>query len=231
MKFLKSLTKTLKEIFSYAWYFTWCWACRFFCILFFQPTTFGLANIPSKGGFLLISNHQSFIDPMFNATPIHRQLCFAARDTLFEIPFFGRFVHTFNAIPIKRGQADLAAMKIFLEKLRDNFGLVLYPEGTRTSNGKIAKVKPGFCLLARRANVPVVPVVIDGGFECWPRHKKFYRPYKVYITYGKPLLPQTIVEMGDREFAEYLTKTLRDMQTQLRLKVGREPFDYQDNKK
>jgi len=230
MKSLKSLIKTAKKIISFAWYFTWCWACRFFCVLFFQPTSSGLVNIPKKGGFLLISNHQSFLDPMFNATPIHRQLCYVARDTLFEIPFFGRFVHSFNVIPIKRGQADIAAMKTFLEKLKDNFGLVLYPEGTRTSDGKIAEIKPGFCLLARRANVPIIPSVIDGGFESWPRHRKFYRPYKVYVTYGKPIPPQTIVEMGDREFAKHLTRILRGMQTELKLKVGRIPFNYEDDK-
>lgn len=226
MRFLKSLIKKTERTLSYIWYSIWCWACRFFCILFFQPRTFNPTYIPEKGGFLLISNHQSFLDPMFNATPIHRQLCYVARDTLFEIPFFGRFVHSFNVIPIKRGQADLAAMKIFLEKLRNNFGLVLYPEGTRTRDGKIAEIKPGFCLLARRANVPIIPSVIDGGFECWPRHRNFYRPYKVYVTYGKPIPPQTIVEMGDRKFAKYLTKILRDMQTELKLKVGRKPFDY-----
>jgi 1-acyl-sn-glycerol-3-phosphate acyltransferase len=85
--------------------------------------------------------------------------------------------------------------------------------------------------LARRTNVPVIPAVIDGAFERWPRHKKFFSPGKVFIIYGKPIPPQIIVELGDRQFAEYLTKILRDMQTQLRLKVGRIPFDYEDDEK
>ena len=216
----------IKKTISYIWYFMWCWACRFFCIFFFQPKTYNCANIPKKGGFLLLSNHQSFLDPMFNATPITRQCCFAARDSLFKIPLFGTFVHSFNAIPIKRGQADLAAMKIFVEKLKDGFGLVLYPEGTRTSDGKIAEIKPGFSLLARRANVPVIPAVIDGAFECWPKHKKIFKAGKVFVAYGKPISPEKIAEMGDRPFAKLLTKTLREMQTELRLRVGRKPFDY-----
>jgi 1-acyl-sn-glycerol-3-phosphate acyltransferase len=122
-------------------------------------------------------------------------------------------------------------MKTFIEKLRDGFGLVLYPEGTRTSDGKIAEIKPGFGLLARRANVPVIPTVIDGAFECWPRQKKLWRPHKVYVYYGKPIPPEKIIEMGDREFAKYLTKLLRDMQAELRLKIGRKPFDYEGNEK
>ena len=223
--------KAIKKTLSYIWYFTWCWACRFFCTLFFQPRVYNRLCIPKKGGFLLVSNHQSFIDPMLNATPITRQCCFAARDSLFEIPFFGRFVHSFNAIPLKRGQADMAAMRIFLEKLNEGFGLVLYPEATRTLNGKIAEIRPGFSLLARRANVPVIPAVIDGAFECWPKYQKLFRPKKIFVMYGNPIPPEKITELGDRQFAKELTKILRNMQTELRLKVGKKPFDYQDDEK
>ena len=177
---------------------------------------------------MLLSNHQSFLDPMINANPFRRQCCFAARSTLFDIPVFGRLVHSFNAIPIKRGQADLAAMKMFVEKLKAGYGLVLYPEGTRTENGKIADMKPGFGLLARKADVPIIPSVIDGAFECWPRQQKLFSRGKIYVTYGPPIPAEKVAELGDREFARYLTKILRDMQTELRLKIGREPFDYQE---
>jgi 1-acyl-sn-glycerol-3-phosphate acyltransferase len=216
---------------SYLWYFMWCWLCRIFCMLFFHPRPFNLSRIPKKGGFLLLSNHQSFLDPMLNANPFTRPCCFAARDTLFKIPIFGRIVRSVNAIPIKRGQADLTAMRMFVEKLKDGYGLVLYPEGTRTLDGKIAEVKPGFSLLARRANVPIIPSVIDGAYECWPKKKKLFSPGKVYVNYGEPIPPEKVAELGDREFAKYLTKILRQMQTELRLKVGRKPFEYTDSEK
>lgn len=216
---------------SYLWYFMWCWLCRIFCMLFFQPRAFNLSRIPKKGGFLLLSNHQSFLDPMLNANPITRPCCFAARDTLFKVPIFGRMVHTVNAIPIKRGQADLTAMRMFVERLKDGFGLVLYPEGTRTLDGKIAEIKPGFSLLARRANVPVIPSVIDGAYECWPKNRKLFSPGRVFVNYGEPISPEKIAELGDREFARYLTKVLRDMQSELRLKVGKKPFEYSGGEK
>ncbi|MDD5011996.1 MAG: lysophospholipid acyltransferase family protein, partial [Phycisphaerae bacterium] len=108
------------------------------------------------------------------------------------------------------------------------YGLVLYPEATRTKDGKIAEIKPGFSLLARKANVPIIPSVIDGAYEAWPRHKKLFSSRKVYVTYGQPIPPSKIVELGDREFAKYLTKILRDMQAELRLRVGRKPFDYEE---
>jgi 1-acyl-sn-glycerol-3-phosphate acyltransferase len=83
------------------------------CRVFFEPKVFNLNSIPEKGGFLLLSNHQSFLDPMLSANALKRQCCFAARDNLFEIPIFGRLVRSFNAIPIRRGQADLTAMRMF----------------------------------------------------------------------------------------------------------------------
>lgn len=219
------LKRTGRNI-NYIWYALWRAACRVFCRVCFKPEAYNKQYIPEKGGFLLLSNHQSFLDPLINANPLRRQCCFAARSTLFDIPVFGKLVHSFNAIPIRRGQADLAAMKMFVEKLKDGYGLVLYPEGTRTEDGKIAEMKPGFGLLARKANIPVVPSVIDGAYECWPRQKKIFSRGKIYVTYGPPIPADKIADLGDREFAKYLTKILRDMQKELRLKVGRKPFQY-----
>jgi len=101
---------------------------------------------------------------------------------------------------------------MFLEKLKDGYGLVLYPEGTRTRDGRIAEIKPGFGLLARKANVPIIPSVIDGAYECWPKQKKLFSSGQIYVTYGQPIPAKKVAELGDREFAKYLTKILRDMQ-------------------
>jgi len=220
------IIRRIKKNINYNWYCFWRQLCRIFCHIYFNPTVFNKHYVPQRGAFLLLSNHQSFLDPMINADPLGRQCCFAARDTLFTIPVFGSLVHSFNAIPIKRGQADLTAIRAFIEKLNEGFGLVLYPEGTRTIDGRIAEMKPGFGLLARKANVPIIPSVIDGAFEAWPRQQKWFSRGKVYVTYGPPIPASKVAEMGDREFARYLTKVLRDMQRELRLQVGRKPFDY-----
>jgi|GEM_PF-207051 len=218
----------MKRKINYYWFCLWRQGCRMFCRVYFNPIAFNKHYVPEEGAFLLLSNHQSFLDPMINANPLKRQCCFAARDTLFTIPVFGKLVHSFNAIPIKRGQADLTAIRAFIEKLNQGYGLVLYPEGTRTQDGRISEMKPGFGLLARKANVPIIPSVIDGAYEAWPRHHKFFSYGKVYVTYGPPIPAEKVAEMGDREFAHYLTNVLRDMQRELRLMVGRKPFDYEE---
>jgi 1-acyl-sn-glycerol-3-phosphate acyltransferase len=132
-----------------------------------------------------------------------------------------------NAIPVRRGQADIGSIRAILEKLKQGRGVCLFPEATRTSDGKIASLKGGFTLLSRRGNAPVIPVVIDGAFECWPRHKKlFIAGSKITITYGKAVTVEEIAKMEDEQFAALLTKTMRNMQTMARIKQGKEQFEY-----
>jgi 1-acyl-sn-glycerol-3-phosphate acyltransferase len=196
-------------------------------MLFFRWRFYGLENIPPKGPFLLISNHQSFLDPIFCGGPPKRHLCFLARDTLFTHWFFGRVLASVNAIPVKRDRGDVAAMKKVIAKLQEGRGVCLFPEGTRTSDGKILPFKAGLGLLCRRGNAAIVPVVIDGAFECWPRHKKIFSPGgTIIVHYGKAITSQQARNMGDEKLAVLLTDTLRQMQTKSRIDQGKKPYDY-----
>jgi 1-acyl-sn-glycerol-3-phosphate acyltransferase len=201
----------------------WCWL---FCRIFFRMEFHGIENVPAKGPFIIASNHQSFLDPLFAGICI-RPVCFMARDTLFKNWFFGPLLLSVNAIPVRRGQADIASIRAILEKLKQGRGVCLFPEATRTNDGKIASLKGGFTLLSRRGNAPVVPVLIDGAFECWPRHKKLFKAgSKITVTYGKPVTAEQIAAMGDDRFAELLTDTLRKMQTNTRVLQGKKPLEY-----
>ncbi len=151
---------------------------------------------------------------------------FLARNTLF-VGFWGRILSSVNAIPVRRGEADLTAIKTVIKKLREGNGVCLFPEATRTKDGKISQFKPGFGLLCRRGNAAVVPVVIDGAFECWPRHKKIFSPGgKINVCYGEAILADKVKKMDDRELADIITKTLREMQNDCRIKHGKKPYDY-----
>jgi len=200
--------------------------CRVFCILFFRVRVYGRENIPAKGAFVLVSNHQSYLDPIFCGTPLKRHLYFLARDSLFADRFFGRLLSSVNTIPVKRGEADLTAMRKVIGKLKEGRAFCLFPEGTRTSDGKIAPFKSGVGLLCRRGAAAVVPVVIDGAFECWPRHKKIFSPGSISVCYGKVITAEQAKNMGDRKLAEVLTDTLRRMQNECRVKQGKKPYDY-----
>jgi len=200
---------------------------RIFCRLFFRIRVYGVDNIPANGPCLLVSNHQSFLDPLFCGNPLKRPLHFLARHTLFKNKFFGWLISSINTTPVKRGQADLSAMKTVIEKLKAEQVVCIFPEATRTADGKIAALKPGLALLCKRSNASVVPVVIDGAFEAWPRHKKIFSPWnKITVCYGDCITIEQIRSLGDRELAENLTNTLRRMQNDCRIKNGKEPYNY-----
>lgn len=194
--------------------------------LLYRVRVFGRENVPAEGAILVLCNHQSFWDPMFSQSWVRRPFLFVARETLFR-GFFGWLIHSLGSIPIRQGQADIRSIRTVIEVLKKGWAVCLYPEGSRTFDGRIAVIKPGFGLISRRARAPIVPMVIDGAFECWPRTRK--RPRltgRVGILYGKPISPEHIEEMGDERFAGELTDLLRQMQNELRAKMGRPPYDY-----
>ncbi len=216
----------LKEGLKAKWFWLARWICRVVCIIFFRLRVHDRENIPKKGAFLLVSNHQSYLDPIFCGAPLKRHLSFVARDSLFANWFFGRMISSFGTIPVKRGEADISAIRKIIGKLKDGGGICLFPEGTRTSNGKITPFKSGFGFLCRRGGAVVVPVLIDGAFECWPKHKKIFSPGSISVCYGKVITAEQVKNMGDSKLAELLTDTLRQMQTKSRIEQGKKPYDY-----
>ncbi len=218
------------------WYWFARWVCQIFCCVFFSLRIYGRENVPDEGAFVLISNHQSYLDPVFCGMHLKQHLYFLARDSLFrplvfcrrqKRGFFGWLISSVNTIPVKRGEADLGAMRKIISKLKEGYGVCLFPEGTRTSDGKITPFKGGFGLLCRRGNAAVVPVMIDGAFECWPRHQKVFIPgSRIVICYGKAITAEDVKNMSDRELAEKLTDVLREMQNNYRVQQGKEPYCY-----
>jgi 1-acyl-sn-glycerol-3-phosphate acyltransferase len=209
-----------------AWYWMAKWILRTFGILFFRFRAYGSQNVPDNGAFILASNHQSYLDPIFCGLALKRRLHFVARDSLFRNWFFARLIYSLNAIPVKPGKPDVSSMKRIIATLKQGRGVCLFPEATRTHDGKIRPFKPGFGLLCRRAEAAVVPVLLEGAFECWPRHKKIFSPSPISVYYGKAIRPEQAKQMDNRELAEVLTRRLRRMQNEYRAKHGREPMRY-----
>lgn len=216
----------VSERLKVAWYFIARAMCAVFCKLFFRMRVYGRENIPAEGAFIVACNHQSWLDPVFCGISSPRRLLYMARDTLFANPVGGAILRSVNVIPLSRDKADIGAMKRVIAKLKEGNGVCLFPEGTRSRDGKIVPFKPGFGLLCRRSKSMVIPTLVDGAFECWPRHQKLFRPGKIALCFGKPLMPDEIRKMSNEELADHLTKTLWRMQHDCRTEQGKEPFDY-----
>ena len=167
---------------------------RFFLFIaakvFFHLEVRGRKYIPLKGGFVLASNHSSILDPMLLGVACPRELNFAARDTLFRNPFFGALIFKVGAFPIKRWSADLAAIKESVRRLKIGRGLVVFPQGTRSSGFELNNISPGFVFLADKAKVPIVPVRIRGSRNAMRKGRKLIKPAKIRITFGKPVFIQ-----------------------------------------
>jgi len=195
--------------------------------IFFRFRAYGTEHIPRQGPVLFVSNHQSYLDPMLCGVPVPRELDYVARDSLFKNRFFARLISSVNAFPIQRDQADLAAIRSIIARLQQGRAIVLFPEGTRTGDGRISVIKSGFDLIARKAQAAVVPLVIDGAFEAWPRTQKLPSPRKIRVLYGPAWSPEQIRRLGREEFVLQVNQCLRDLQSELRRRFGKTPFVYE----
>jgi 1-acyl-sn-glycerol-3-phosphate acyltransferase len=199
-------------------------------ILYFQTRVTGSKNVPSQGAYLLLCNHQSYMDPVFCAISVkNRKLCFLARESLFRNKIFGSLISSLNAIPVKRGEADIAAMKRVIARLNEGKIVCMYPEGTRTLNGKISPIKPGFTLLCRRGRAGVVPMVVEGMYDAWPKSRKFPKRGKVYVKIGEPISYDDINGMKEDEFNLKINQLMQNMQNDLREDMGLERIEYAQN--
>lgn len=157
------------------------------CKLFFHFEVFGREHIPGKGGFIIASNHTSFLDPVILGISCPRLLNYAARDSLFSKAFFAALLGRIGVFPIKRWSADLSAVRESVRRLSSGFGLVIFPEGTRSANGDIQSVTRGFVLLAQKAGVPIIPARIFGSHKAWPKSRRIFGPAKVRVLFLEPV--------------------------------------------
>jgi len=194
--------------------------------LIYRVKVYNKENLPTDGPVVVLSNHQSFLDPLICQNWRWRPFYYVTRDTLYR-GFWGRIIDGFYTIPINQEGADLKSMRAIIDILKKGHIVCLYPEGARTYDGKIAEIKPGFSLLVRRSKATIVPMVMDGIFDRWPRTKKFPKlGGRVGIMYGKPISADRIKQVGEEVFVCELTKIMQTMHNDLRHKMGKEPLDY-----
>lgn len=148
----------------------------------------GLEYIPKKGGFILASNHASYLDPVLLAVACPRKLSFMARHDLFSIPVLSQVISRVGAFPVKRDSADLSAIKEAMRRVRAGSPLLLFPEGRRRDYSDIQQTYPGIGFLAAKLNVPVVPAFVSGTEKAMPRGARFIRPARVLVRFKQQIV-------------------------------------------
>ncbi|HPM79522.1 MAG TPA: lysophospholipid acyltransferase family protein [Candidatus Anammoximicrobium sp.] len=183
--------------------------CRLVGVTMFQVRCTGHEHVPSEGGVLVCSNHQSYLDPILVGLGFTRHSNYLARDTLFRFGPFGWLIGFVNAIPIDREGGGIRGLKETLKRLKSGEMVLIFPEGTRSRDGNISPVKPGFLVLARRSRVPLLPVALDGAFDAWPRHALLPRPSVIRVCIGEPISPDFAATLNDDQLLAEVESRIR----------------------
>lgn len=157
--------------------------------LLYRPKAIGLENIP-EGPALLAANHQSFLDDLLLPLVVPgRKVVFLAKADYFDKWYLRWFFKGANVIPVRRESRSgaEAALQTGVRALRDGNLVGIFPEGTRSPDGRLYRGKTGVARMALEAQVPIVPVAITGTFEALPYDRKLPKAGRVTIRFGKPL--------------------------------------------
>jgi 1-acyl-sn-glycerol-3-phosphate acyltransferase len=196
-----------KQFAAWLWYaILWC-PCYAISQLLFRYRFSGKSQVPLTGPVLIVSNHQSNLDPVLVGLACPRQLKYLARVGLFFFPF-NYWISALGAVPIDRERGALAGIRKTLELLKQNNAVLVFPEGSRTYDGELQEMLAGFCLLARRSGATIVPAAFDGAFAALPRGAFLVRPHAISLAFDTPLTPAQYEQLSDKELTELVAKRI-----------------------
>ena len=169
--------------------------------IYYRAEIIGLENVPKEGPLIFCGNHRSYLDPPLLVATAKRDMKFLAKEELYKNKFLAFLGWAFEAIPVKRDEKDISAIKTSLKDLKEGKCIALFPEGTRNGLEKGEKVKDGVAFFALRSGAKIVPCGIKGGTK---EHRK------VTIRYGKPLDYNKYKGSKDKEILDKITNEVMD---------------------
>lgn len=194
--------------------------CRTLSIVFFGFRCRFAEPMPSDGGLLVLSSHQSHLDPVLLGLASPRRLSSLARSSLFNNRFLAAVITLLDAVPIDRESSSLAAMKAIIARLKAGKAVTIFPEGTRTATGQLGEIKGGFSIIAKRAGVPIMPVAIVGAYECWPKSRMLPRTGRIHLEFGRMITPEQIAAMDDAELVATYQRELTSLDARARRELS-----------
>jgi 1-acyl-sn-glycerol-3-phosphate acyltransferase len=141
----------------------------------------GTEHVPQSGGLIVAANHISFWDPPLIGAALPREMHYLAKEELFRGPLLGPLVRSLNAIPIRRGMADLSGLSKAIDALKAGGALIVFPEGSRMRDGRLHPARPGVGLIAVNTDVPIVPCYVSGSNQ---QRRWWGRRVRVQIRLG-----------------------------------------------
>lgn len=160
-----------------------------------------------QDSFILAANHVSYLDPIVLGIVVKRRINFITKREVYDNPFLNFLLKRIGAIPVDKNSINSASIKKSLALLRDKQILGIFPEGTRSSDGKLLELNKGMVKIALQAEVPIIPVGLNGTFEIYPPGAKFPSLFKnqvIHINFGKPYF----LDSNKSKDSEYIKESL-----------------------
>jgi 1-acyl-sn-glycerol-3-phosphate acyltransferase len=155
--------------------------------LYFRWHIYDVDRLPISGPVILASNHASYLDPPVVGSSATRAIHYLARESLFRFPGIASLLRLWNAVPVDRDGGGAAGLRAIMSRLEADAAIIIFPEGTRTRDGKLQPARSGIGLLVAKTTAPVVPVRVFGTFEALGRRHLVPRPRQLIVKYGQPL--------------------------------------------
>jgi 1-acyl-sn-glycerol-3-phosphate acyltransferase len=173
----------MNRCYKIGWYFF-----RAFFRCYFRWRVFNPERVPMSGPVILACNHASFIDPPLAGAGLRRPINYLARASLFRVPILAAILRSWEVVAVDRDGGTGGGFKAILERLERGGIILLFPEGTRSPDGRLQKARSGIGLAVIKSTAPVVPVRLFGTYEAYGRQKRWPRPLRpLTVKYGQPM--------------------------------------------
>jgi 1-acyl-sn-glycerol-3-phosphate acyltransferase len=172
----------------------------------------GREHVPTAGAVLLAGTHQSHADSLAIGTAVPRPTHFLGDRRLMGWPVVGPWLPRMGMVPLNRGEGDAAAMQLLARLLSEAACIVIYPEGSRSRDGRVHRLRSGLARIAAATQVPVVPVAVAGIHDVWPiGSRPRLRGGRVTVRFAPQLAPPDPSPAARRTFNLTLQERLAEL--------------------
>jgi 1-acyl-sn-glycerol-3-phosphate acyltransferase len=184
------------------WYLFWKITLWALFKTLFRFRVEGREHEPARGPFVAAANHVSAIDPPMVGLALKHRPAYMAKHELFSVPVLGPWLRSVGVFPVRRGEPDRRAIRKSLEVLNSGGVLVMFPEGTRSPDGRLRDPEPGAAMIALRTGAPVVPIAVINSQRILPKGARRPRLQQVTVRIGPPLAVPRIAGRLDPQLVE-----------------------------
>lgn len=170
---------------------------------YFRGQIYGAEHVPARGRLIVVANHASDFDPPILSNCVRRPVSYMAKEELFQVPVLNRAIRLYGAYPVKRGSADRSAIRAALAQLEAGWAVGVFPQGTRSPDGRISAPKLGAALLAAKSQSPLLPVSLWGTESIVTKGRKLPQPVPITVRIGATIPPPP---SSDRSTLEVVTE-------------------------